>query len=170
MNHFRSAAIGMLVLSMGFGSLASAQDHGRDRDRDRGPPARNERQVERRAPPDRHDRNVRNVGSSRRDDHDQRGNPSYRADNDSSHGNSGYNRRGEWRDQRGEWRGAGPGHDFRRGGYLTPQYRSRQYAVDDWRGHHLTAPPRGYRWVQTGGDYVLAAIATGLIVQILLTN
>ena len=34
----------------------------------------------------------------------------------------------------------------------------------------MSAPPRGYHWVQTGGDYVLAAIATGLIVQILLNN
>ena len=32
----------------------------------------------------------------------------------------------------------------------------------------LSAPPRGYNWVQTGGDYVLVAIATGIIAQILL--
>lgn len=67
-------------------------------------------------------------------------------------------------------RGAGPDHNFRRGGRLPPQYRSRQYVVDDWRGHHLSAPPRGYHWVQTGGDYVLAAIATGIIASILLNN
>ena len=51
-----------------------------------------------------------------------------------------------------------------------PQYRSRQYVVDDWRGHHLSAPPRGYHWVQAGGDYVLAAIATGVIASILLNQ
>jgi Ni/Co efflux regulator RcnB len=67
-------------------------------------------------------------------------------------------------------RGAGPDHAFRRGGRLPQQYRSNQYVVNDWRGHHLTAPPRGYHWVQTGGDYVLVAIATGLILQLLLNN
>jgi Ni/Co efflux regulator RcnB len=67
-------------------------------------------------------------------------------------------------------RGAGPDHNFRRGGRLPPQYRGHQYVVDDWRGHHLSAPPRGYHWVQTGGDYVLAAIATGIIASILLNN
>jgi Ni/Co efflux regulator RcnB len=42
--------------------------------------------------------------------------------------------------------------------------------VDDWRNHHLSAPPRGYHWVQVGGDYVLVAIATGIILQLLLNN
>ena len=65
-------------------------------------------------------------------------------------------------------RGAGPDHNFYKGGRLSPEYRNRQYVVDDWRGHHLSAPPRGYHWVQTGGDYVLVAVATGIIAQILL--
>jgi len=67
-------------------------------------------------------------------------------------------------------RGAGPDHAFRRGGRLPAEYRSRQYVVDDWRGHHLSAPPRGYQWVQTGGDYVLAAIATGVILNVLINQ
>ena len=62
------------------------------------------------------------------------------------------------------------GHNFYRGGRLPQEYRNRQYVVDDWRGHHLNAPPRGYQWVQTGGDYVLVAIATGIIAQILLSQ
>lgn len=65
-------------------------------------------------------------------------------------------------------RGAGPEHDFYRGGRLPIQYRDRGYVVDDWRGHRLSAPPRGYHWVQTGGDYVLVANATGIIFQIYL--
>jgi Ni/Co efflux regulator RcnB len=73
-------------------------------------------------------------------------------------------------EERGEGRGAGPDHAFYRGGRLPPEYRGRQYVVDDWRGHHLSAPPRGYQWVQTGGDYVLVAIATGLIASILLNS
>jgi Ni/Co efflux regulator RcnB len=73
----------------------------------------------------------------------------------------------------GDWRGrgAGPEHDWYRGSYLPREYRGRNYVVDDWRAHHLYAPPSGYHWVQApGGDYVLAAIATGLIASILLNQ
>ena len=64
--------------------------------------------------------------------------------------------------------GAGPNHNFYRGDRLSSEYRHSNYVVNDWRGHHLSAPPRGYYWVQTGADYVLIAIATGIIAQILL--
>ena len=67
-------------------------------------------------------------------------------------------------------RGAGPSHDWRRGGYVPPMYRSRHYVVNDWRHHHLAPPPRGYHWVQYGADYVLIAVTTGLIAQIILSN
>lgn len=67
-------------------------------------------------------------------------------------------------------RGAGPNHAYYKGGRLPLQYRTHQYVVDDWRGHHLSAPPRGYHWVQSGGDYLLVAIATGIILQLLLSN
>lgn len=65
-------------------------------------------------------------------------------------------------------RGAGPDHNWRRGGRVPPQYRSHHYVVNDWRGHHLSAPPRGYHWVQYGSDYLLVAIATGVIAQLIL--
>ena len=71
---------------------------------------------------------------------------------------------------RQQGRGAGPDHAFYRGQRLPAEYRHRQYVVDDWRSYHLSAPPRGYHWIQTGGDYVLVAIATGLIVQLLLNH
>ncbi len=73
-------------------------------------------------------------------------------------------------EQRRDERGAGPNHNFHRGERLPAEYRHRNYVVEDWRGHHLSAPPRGYHWVQTGGDYVLVAIATGIIAQLLLGN
>ena len=66
--------------------------------------------------------------------------------------------------------GAGPDHNFRPGDRLPQQYRNHNYVVNDWRAHRLSAPPPGYQWVQTGADYVLIAIATGLIVQLLLSN
>jgi Ni/Co efflux regulator RcnB len=60
--------------------------------------------------------------------------------------------------------------EFHRGGRLPSEYRNRQYVVNDWRGHHLSAPPRGYQWVQVGPDYVLAAVATGLIANLILNR
>ena len=65
-------------------------------------------------------------------------------------------------------RGAGPDRRFHRGDRLPNDYRSRQYVVEDWRDHRLSAPPRGHRWVQVGADYVLIVIATGVISQIIL--
>ena len=60
-----------------------------------------------------------------------------------------------------------PHAEWRRGGYVPREYRGRNYVVNDWRGHRLQQPPRGYQWVGVGGDFVLAAIATGLIAQII---
>jgi Ni/Co efflux regulator RcnB len=40
--------------------------------------------------------------------------------------------------------------------------------VNDWRAHRLSPPPRGYQWVQTGGDYVLVSIGSGIILQLYL--
>ncbi|MFT0548591.1 RcnB family protein [Allopusillimonas ginsengisoli] len=67
-------------------------------------------------------------------------------------------------------RGAGPHHNYYRGGWVPAQYRQRQYIVHDWHHYHLYAPPRGYYWVQSGSDFLLTAIATGLIAQIILGN
>lgn len=65
-------------------------------------------------------------------------------------------------------RGAGPGNVYYQGDRYPAEYRNRHYVVDDWRGHHLSAPPRGYQWVQSGNDYVLIAIASGIIAQLIL--
>jgi Ni/Co efflux regulator RcnB len=61
-------------------------------------------------------------------------------------------------------------HDWHRGDRLPDDYRDRQYVVEDYRGYGLHQPPRGYHWVGVNGDYVLAAIATGVIAQIVLSN
>ncbi|WP_372706590.1 RcnB family protein [Brevundimonas sp.] len=57
--------------------------------------------------------------------------------------------------------------DFRwqRGGYLPHGYRS--YSVRDPHAYNLRPAPRGYRYVHAGGDIVLIAAATGLIVGVL---
>jgi Ni/Co efflux regulator RcnB len=74
------------------------------------------------------------------------------------------------------WRGNGQyyygarGPEWRRGAHIPREYMGRQYWVQDWRAHRLSAPPRGYQWVQVGGDYVLVALATGIIAQLLLSQ
>jgi len=133
----------------------------------------------------RNDRNDRDVGNDRGqqmqrgNQPDNRGNqPDNRGNQQMQRGNQQDNRGNDRRPQQRparqdnnaqrDERGAGPNHNFRRGDRLPPEYRDRQYVVDDWRGHNLNAPPRGYHWVQTGGDYVLVAITTGVILQLLL--
>ncbi|GBQ51686.1 hypothetical protein AA18895_2328 [Acetobacter ghanensis DSM 18895] len=40
--------------------------------------------------------------------------------------------------------------------------------VDNWRGYRgLYAPPPGYRWINYGGSFLLAAIATGIISNVI---
>ena len=59
---------------------------------------------------------------------------------------------------------------YKRGGYLPVEYRTR-YVVTDWRRDHLREPPRGYHWVRSdNGDFLLVAIATGVIVDLLLNQ
>ena len=59
-----------------------------------------------------------------------------------------------------------PGYQaWRRGQYLPPAYRG--YVVYDYPRYRLRNPPRGYHWVQSGNDYILAAIATGLILEVI---
>jgi Ni/Co efflux regulator RcnB len=60
------------------------------------------------------------------------------------------------------------GPEFRRGHRLPAELRHNQYVVSNWRSHRLSAPPRGYHWVQVGPDYVLAAIATGVILNMII--
>ena len=60
-----------------------------------------------------------------------------------------------------------PHTEWRRGGRVPQEYRGRNYVVQDWRAYRLQQPPRGYQWVGVGGDFVLAAIATGVIANII---
>jgi Ni/Co efflux regulator RcnB len=67
-------------------------------------------------------------------------------------------------------RGAGPRHAYHRGDRLPREEHRQQYVVNDWRARHLRQPPKGEHWVRSGDDYVLAAIATGVIADIVLNN
>ncbi|MGY6253322.1 RcnB family protein [Paraburkholderia caledonica] len=58
-----------------------------------------------------------------------------------------------------------PGH-WRKGDRLPPEYRDRQYVIDDWRAYRLAPPPRGYSWVGIGGDYLMVQISTGTVLRV----
>lgn len=96
-----------------------------------------------------------------RNDRDHRGNRgydrNYRYDNGRHLG---------WQNNRHD-RYPDGGRRWNRGDRLPMEYRDRQYVVNDWRGHQLSAPPRGHQWVQNGSDYLLVALASGLIAQML---
>jgi len=128
------------------------------------------------------DRGDRHEG--RWDDHDRGGRWDGRHDNGR---HNGWYRHDRWDDRRyngyyynNRWSyGAPPPHYYghpgyrpgynawRRGGYLPPYYRSRAYIIEDYGYYRLRPPPRGYYWYRAGNDYVLAAIATGLIFDII---
>jgi Ni/Co efflux regulator RcnB len=137
-----AVAAAALAMCMAAGS-AFAQDRGHDRGHDRGDDRGNGRYEQKHREFDRHD-NRRSDRYSRED---------YRP--------------GRQFDRRGYPQ---PHAEWRRGGRVPNEYRGRNYVVNDYRAYQLQAPPRGYQWVGVGGDYVLAAIATGLIAQIIVGN
>ncbi|HLK26345.1 MAG TPA: RcnB family protein [Caulobacteraceae bacterium] len=59
-------------------------------------------------------------------------------------------------------------HTYGRGEHIDRDQWSQSQPVD-WRAHHLRAPPRGYEWREVNGQYVLAAVATGLILSAILS-
>jgi Ni/Co efflux regulator RcnB len=68
---------------------------------------------------------------------------------DDHHDNHQYVRHNEWK------KGARMNHDdWNRGEQV------------DYRNYHLHAPPRGYEWREVDGNYVMAAVATGLIASV----
>ncbi len=61
-------------------------------------------------------------------------------------------------------------HRWGKGERVPVQYRSHQYVVKDWRGHHLQRPVSGHQWVHVDNNYLLISVATGLVVQALLQH
>ncbi|GAA5016536.1 RcnB family protein [Acinetobacter puyangensis] len=58
---------------------------------------------------------------------------------------------------------------FKRGERLPDRYlKNDRYYVKNWRAHDLRQPPRGYRWVDVDGRYLLVSVVTGVIATILL--
>ena len=59
--------------------------------------------------------------------------------------------------------------DYHRGERIEVVYLEPRYYVEDYHHYQLREPPRGHRWVRTDdGRYILVAVATGIIADILL--
>lgn len=55
---------------------------------------------------------------------------------------------------------------WHRGGRIEHQDWDRGARVD-YRVYHLHEPPPGYEWRQVGSNFILAAVATGIIASII---
>jgi len=55
------------------------------------------------------------------------------------------------------------GHDYHNG----DRYAGRREVVGDYGRYHLHRPPPGYEWVQDGGQFVLIAVASGVIADVI---
>jgi Ni/Co efflux regulator RcnB len=141
----RTALIGTLIASLAVGSAAIAgpYDRGRGYDRD-------------------HDRDRgRYSNYDHRDHRDDRGNwdrRDYRGNWD--HRDYRDHRYGTYYRPNGYY-----SHRWVRGERLPVAFYARPYVIADYRGYGLHSPPRGYHWVRVNGDAVLAAIATGIVLD-----
>lgn len=74
-----------------------------------------------------------------------------------------------WAYQRGDYR---PEYRSWRRGERLPSYYRSHYREVDWRRAHYRQPPRGYRYVRDDntGEVLLVAIATGVILSILMNQ
>jgi len=59
--------------------------------------------------------------------------------------------------------------EWRKGYHMRHEDWDRGERVD-YRHYHLRRPPRGYEWREVDGNYVLAAVATGVIATIIAAN
>ncbi len=140
-----TTAMAVLAGSLAFGTAAQAQGW-RDHDNN----GRQERSYHDRGNYDRGDRG--------------------RGHRDSGHYDNGHYDNGRYgRGDNGNHYGWRERSDWRRGGYVSRYDWDRGQRVD-YRRHHLRRPPYGYEWRETNGNYVLAAVASGLIASIILNQ
>ena len=61
-------------------------------------------------------------------------------------------------------------HDWHKGDRIGGDDWNRGERVSDYRSNHLRRPPHGYEWRRVDNNYVLAAVAGGLIASVILAN
>ncbi len=57
-------------------------------------------------------------------------------------------------------------NEWKKGAKIRDEDWKRGEQVD-YKSHHLRRPPHGYEWRQVDGNYVLAAVATGVIASVI---
>lgn len=131
-----------MVLSLAVGSLAMAQDYDHDRDHHE----------------DRHER-VEHHGPMR---------------HEHEHGYEHEHEHGRWHEHeharfmtgRYERPRGYYAHRWHRGDRLPPEWRSPAYVIPDPVVYRLRPPPPGYYWVRVDSNAVLAAVATGVVIDV----
>jgi Ni/Co efflux regulator RcnB len=92
----------------------------------------------------------------------RQGTPQHQA-SDNGHGRQAQMRRSGWARDRGD------DYRWRRGQRMGYNDWSNADPID-YREHRLRKPPRGYEWRRHNDQYVLVAVATGLIASIILNS
>jgi len=154
----KTTAIACAVLAgtFGFSTLASAQD-GRGGRHDGG--QRGEQRHER------HDAARGHRGPDRNWQHDRHDGRNWNQHNGYQNRGHGYN---PPRYVYNQPRYYGHAPRYYRGGYLPRQYLAGNYYVNNWQAYPgLYAPPYGHQWVNVGGEFLLVALATGLIANLM---
>ncbi len=59
--------------------------------------------------------------------------------------------------------------EWKKGYHMAPADWNRGQQVD-WHAHHLAAPRPGYEWREVDGNYVMAAVATGVIASAIIAS
>jgi Ni/Co efflux regulator RcnB len=59
---------------------------------------------------------------------------------------------------------------WRKGYRMAPGDWSRGDRISNWSHYHLRRPPRGYEWRRVDGNFVLAAVATGVIASVIVAT
>ena len=98
---------------------------------------------------------AQNHGNDRRDDHHDDHNAGQRNDRGPAqqYDNNRYVRHNDWH----------------KGSRLAPSDWNRGDRVD-YRQYHLAPPRRGYEWRRVDGNYVMAAVATGLVASLVVAS
>jgi Ni/Co efflux regulator RcnB len=140
-----------LVLSLAVGSLALADPpHGDDHDHGQWHGQRHDEHHDR---DDRHYRDEHHDRDERHDRGEHRGWMREHEDFDSGR----YERPHGWY-----------AHRWHRGDRLPSGYRAPGYVIPDPVVYRLRPPPPGYYWVRVDNNAVLAAVATGVVVDVAL--
>ena len=160
MRHAIKSALSLLFIAALAATPAIAKDHGRGHDRDKG----------------RHGHYERGDRDDDRYEDRRRGDKRYHDDRYYRSAPARVVYRPVYRnDYRPVYRPA------YRSGYAQPRWArgvryydhgyAPTYVIQDYRGYGLRAPPRGYHWRRSdAGDYLLVAVATGIIADLILRN